>query len=183
MHLILVSLFVFSFVGLQPDLPVLTESMLKSSGGRFVIQKDYTLLGKTLIMPSSTTLVFDGGSVNNGRLIGNHSFVEVNQTKPAFGIDIVIEGIWNTPEVHDGWFAFDKSPQFVSNQLINNILEVNDVHALQVDFSQLKKIPRKNAEAMQIILYFKDEDNYMYLLTTNNHPEDLKRIIKQLENK
>ena len=71
----------------------------------------------------------------------------------------------------------------MANQLINNILEINDVHALQVDFSQLKKIPRKNAEAMQIILYFKDEDNYMYLLTTNNHPEDLKRIIKQLENK
>ena len=71
----------------------------------------------------------------------------------------------------------------MANQLINNILEVNDIHALQVDFSQLKKIPRKNAEAMQIILYFKDEDNYMYLLTTNNHPEDLKRIIKQLENK
>lgn len=137
MHLILVSLFVFSFVGLQPDLPVLTESMLKSSGGRFVIQKDYTLLGKTLIMPSSTTLVFDGGSVNNGRLIGNHSFVEVNQTKPAFGIDIVIEGIWNTPEVHDGWFAFDKSPQFVSNQLINNILSFsNDMTPCHVFFEE-----------------------------------------------
>ena len=69
------------------------------------------------------------------------------------------------------------------NQLINTILEVNDVQALQVDFSQLKKIPRENAQSMQIILYYKDEDNNVYLLTTNNHPEDLKKITKQLENK
>ena len=69
------------------------------------------------------------------------------------------------------------------NELINTILEVNDVQALQVDFSQLKKIPRENAETMQIILYFKDDNNYIYLLTTNNHPDDLKKIIKQIENK
>ena len=69
------------------------------------------------------------------------------------------------------------------NQLINTILEVNDVQALQVDFSQLKKIPRENAESMQIILYYKDEENCVYLLTTNNHPEDVKKIVKQIENK
>ena len=69
------------------------------------------------------------------------------------------------------------------NQLINTILEVNDVQALQVDFSQLKKIPRENAALMQIILYYKDDDNCVYLLTTNNHPEDLKKIVKQIENK
>ena len=71
----------------------------------------------------------------------------------------------------------------MQNQLINTILEVNDVQALQVDFSQLKKIPRNSAEAMQIILYYKDEDNCIYLLTTNNHPSDLKKIVKQIEDK
>ena len=71
----------------------------------------------------------------------------------------------------------------MSNQLINTILEVNDVQALQVDFSQLKKIPRENAELMQIILYYKDEEGCVYLLTTNNHPENLKKIVKQLDNK
>ncbi len=69
------------------------------------------------------------------------------------------------------------------NQLINTILELDDVQALQVDFSQLKKIPRDSAQAMQIILYYKDEDNTVYLLTTNNYPDDLKKITKQLENK
>ena len=69
------------------------------------------------------------------------------------------------------------------NQLINTILEVNDIKALQVDFSQLKKISRENAASMQIIIYYKDEENWVYILTTNNHPEDLKKIEKQLENK
>ena len=69
------------------------------------------------------------------------------------------------------------------NQLINTILEIDDVQALQVDFSQLKKIPRENAASMQVIIYYKDEENWVYVLTTNNHPEDLKKIEKQLENK
>ena len=67
--------------------------------------------------------------------------------------------------------------------MINTILEVNDVQALQVDFSQLKKIPRENAASMQVIIYYKDEENYVYILTTNNHPEEIKKIEKQLENK
>lgn len=69
------------------------------------------------------------------------------------------------------------------NQLINTILEINDVKALQVDFSQLKKIPREKAATMQVILYYKDDENFAYILTTNNHPDDLKKIVKQLENK
>ena len=51
----------------------------------------------------------------------------------------------------------------MSNQLINTILEVDDVKALQVDFSQLKKIPRSDAESKQIIIYYKDEDNCVYI--------------------
>ena len=71
----------------------------------------------------------------------------------------------------------------MANQLINNILEVDDVKALQVDFSQLKKISRTDAERSQVVVYYKDEENYIYILTTNNHPEDLKKFIKQLENR
>ena len=69
------------------------------------------------------------------------------------------------------------------NQLINTILEVDDVRALQVDFSQLQKISRNDAIATQIIIYYKDEDNCIYILTTNNHPEDLRKVIKQLDDK
>jgi len=69
------------------------------------------------------------------------------------------------------------------NQLINTILEVDDVKALQVDFSQLKRMPRADAESTQIITYYKDEDNCIHILTTNNYPEELQRILNQLDNK
>lgn len=68
------------------------------------------------------------------------------------------------------------------NQLINTILEAEDIQALQVDFSQIKKIPRETAESKQVIIYNKDENNTIYLLTTNNFPEDLNKTLKQLDN-
>ena len=71
----------------------------------------------------------------------------------------------------------------MSNQLINTILEANAVQALQVDFSQLRKISRENAESMQIILYFKDDENFVHILTTNNYPEELQKLINQLDSK
>jgi hypothetical protein len=69
------------------------------------------------------------------------------------------------------------------SQLINTILEVSDVKALQVDFSQLKKISRKDAEANQIITYYKDEENCIHILTTNNFPEELQKVLNQLDNR
>lgn len=68
----------------------------------------------------------------------------------------------------------------MTTPLIDSILEINDVQALQVDFSQLQKIPRETAEKFQIILYYKDPENFVYLLTTNNYPEELSKITKQL---
>jgi hypothetical protein len=71
----------------------------------------------------------------------------------------------------------------MTTQLINTILEVDDVKALQVDFSQLRKISRETAVSIQVIIYFKDDENTVHILTTNNFPEELKKILKQLDNK
>jgi type II secretory ATPase GspE/PulE/Tfp pilus assembly ATPase PilB-like protein len=68
----------------------------------------------------------------------------------------------------------------MANPLINSILELSDVQALQVDFSQLKKIPKETAEKIQTLIYYKDPENFVYLLTTNNYPDDLIKITKQL---
>ncbi|MBR7036443.1 hypothetical protein IKI14_00815 [bacterium] len=56
------------------------------------------------------------------------------------------------------------------------------MQALQVDFSQLKKISREDAKSKQVIMYYKDEENYIYILTTNNNPDGLKTVTKQLDN-
>jgi type II secretory ATPase GspE/PulE/Tfp pilus assembly ATPase PilB-like protein len=68
----------------------------------------------------------------------------------------------------------------MANPLITSILELSDVQALQVDFSQLKKIPKETAEKMQTLIYYKDSENFVYLLTTNNYPDELTKITKQL---
>jgi type II secretory ATPase GspE/PulE/Tfp pilus assembly ATPase PilB-like protein len=68
----------------------------------------------------------------------------------------------------------------MANPLINSILELSDVQALQVDFSQLQKIPKETAKKMQILIYYKDPERYIYLLTTNNYPDDVAKITKQL---
>jgi type II secretory ATPase GspE/PulE/Tfp pilus assembly ATPase PilB-like protein len=68
----------------------------------------------------------------------------------------------------------------MATPLINTILELNDVQALQVDFSQLQKIPKETAEKIQTIIYYKDTEHFVYILTTNNYPEDLQKITKQL---
>jgi type II secretory ATPase GspE/PulE/Tfp pilus assembly ATPase PilB-like protein len=70
----------------------------------------------------------------------------------------------------------------MANPLINNILEVSDIQALQVDFSQLKKIPPDTAEKIQTLIYHKDIDHTIYILTTNNYPDELNKITKQLTN-
>jgi hypothetical protein len=76
--------------------------------------------------------------------------------------------------------VFDFYPSLMATPLINSILELSDVQALQVDFSQLQKIPREKAEKIQTLIYYKDPEHYVYVLTTNNYPSDLASITKQL---
>lgn len=100
---------------------VLTQRMLDSARGSFVIKEDYNLLGQTLYVPEGLCLSFSKGSVDNGELRGSNSTIEVTTSAPVFGLDLRISGTWDVAEVHDGWFSFDESPEFVSNQIINNI--------------------------------------------------------------
>ena len=104
------------------NLYILTQEMLDSAIESFVIKKDYSLMGERLVIPEGITLVFSGGSLNEGELDGTNTNIKVSGKKPIFGKDMVISGTWNVPEVHDGWFSFDDSPGFISNQIINNLL-------------------------------------------------------------
>ena len=113
---------ILSLLSMGSAQDVLTQEMLMQKGDTFVIRKNYILQDKVLTLPEGKTLIFDGGSIDRGEIVGNHSDIQVNQTKPAFGLNIKISGVWNVAEVHDGWFSFDPSSEFVSNQVINNLL-------------------------------------------------------------
>lgn len=62
------------------------------------------------------------------------------------------------------------------------ILELEDVKALQPDLSLLKIIPRDVCERIQVIVFAKDKIT-LKLLTTNNFPDQLQKIIIKLEEK
>lgn len=106
--------------GKKPTL--LTQGMLDKAKGTFVINKDYTAEGAVLYFPDRLELVFIGGKIDHGELVGNHSTLKVNGSKPIFGKDIRISGLWNVNEAHDGWFEYESGKQFLSNQLIQNML-------------------------------------------------------------
>ena len=115
----------------------LTQEMLDSVRKSFVVKKDYSLDGRKLTIPKGLTLVFEGGSISNGELTGENTVIIVNENRPVFGDDLVISGLWNVPEVHDGWFFFDNSPSFVSNRVISNILAFsNDVIPCHIFFEE-----------------------------------------------
>lgn len=105
---------------------ILTQEMLDASTGTFVVRKDYNLLGQTLVVPEGLCLSFSSGSIDNGELCGSRSRIEVKSNAPIFGLDLKISGTWDVPVVYDGWFAFDSSPDFVSNQIISNLLAFSD---------------------------------------------------------
>ena len=101
---------------------LLTQSMLDKARGSFVIDKDFTAEGAVLRLPRQLELVFDGGRIDNAELVGNHNTIRVQSSVPVFGKNICISGIWDVCKAYDGWFEFEEGRDFLSNQLIQNML-------------------------------------------------------------
>lgn len=66
--------------------------------------------------------------------------------------------------------------------LEKSILELQDIQALKPDFVQLKIMPKATAEKIQVLVFAK-EKNKLKLLTTNNFPEQVQKVVKMLEDK
>jgi hypothetical protein len=66
--------------------------------------------------------------------------------------------------------------------LAKSILELEDIQKIQPDLSQLKIINRETCEKIQVIIFAK-EKNTIKLITTNNFPEQLQKLLAKLEEK
>lgn len=116
---------------------ILTQAKINSAKSVFVVKGNYDLAGKTITIPKNVKLVFKGGKIDNGILKGNDTKLAVNQEKPAFGIDITIQGRWLINEVFDKWFEFNSSSKFVSNGIIRNIFALsNDETPCHIHFDE-----------------------------------------------
>ncbi len=67
-------------------------------------------------------------------------------------------------------------------ELTKSILEIEDVQKIKANFDEIKILKREVCEQTQTIIFAK-EWNTLKILTTNNFPEELKKIIDMLQNK
>lgn len=101
---------------------VLTQKMLDKAGLTFVIKGDYTANDAILYIGDQQELVFDGGRIDHVILVGRHSKLKVKDKKLVFGKNVIIKGVWDIEEAHDGWFEYEAGKEYVANQLIKNML-------------------------------------------------------------
>ena len=67
-------------------------------------------------------------------------------------------------------------------ELTNSILEIEDIAKIKPNFDEIKILKRDVCEQTQTII-FEKEWNTLKLISTNNFPEELKKITKMLEEK
>lgn len=67
--------------------------------------------------------------------------------------------------------------------LIKTILETQEIQALEPDFSLLPLVPKAIAEKSQLLIFGKVKNKELKLLTTNNHPEEVKKLLQQINDK
>ncbi len=67
--------------------------------------------------------------------------------------------------------------------LIKTILEHEAIQALEPDFSLLTLIPKAVAQQAQLLIFGKEKRKELKILTTNNHPDEVKKLLHQIEQK
>ena len=105
---------------------LLEQANINKPNTVYVVRYDFCLGGATITLPKNSTLKFEGGSIDNGTIVGNNSCIISDIDKTILGKDLVIEGTWNIEHIYDKWFAFDSSADFLSNQIITNILALSN---------------------------------------------------------
>lgn len=66
--------------------------------------------------------------------------------------------------------------------LIKTILEHEEIQSLKPDFSLLNLIPKKTAEQAQLLIFGKEKRKELKLLTTNNYPNELQKLLQHITN-
>lgn len=67
--------------------------------------------------------------------------------------------------------------------LIKTILENEEIQALEPDFSLLTLIPKAVAQQAQLLIFGKEKRKELKILTTNNHPDEVKKLLHKIEQK
>lgn len=77
---------------------------MKQPNTIYVIQYDFDLGGKELVVPENCVLEFDGGMLKNGSVVGNNTAIRADLVQ-IFDVNVEIKGKWNIKEPYSEWFG------------------------------------------------------------------------------
>lgn len=66
--------------------------------------------------------------------------------------------------------------------LTKSILEIDDLQGISPDFEQLKILPKESAQKIETMIFSKDKNTFK-VLSTNEYPDGLNALLKNLESK
>lgn len=104
---------------------ILTQDMIDNENTIYHIQYDYDLDGETITIPNNCILQFDGGSFNNGVIIGDDTIIDSNLVK-IFNDDIILNGTWKVKGIYPEWYgAFPYKKDVIDNIVASITLNKN----------------------------------------------------------
>ncbi|MCF0199515.1 MAG: right-handed parallel beta-helix repeat-containing protein [Bacteroidaceae bacterium] len=77
---------------------------IRKDKGRWFITTTIDLHGQTMTLPNNCTLVFDGGTIENGTVVGNNS--DCQAQKKCIFRNIKLQGTWHVSQIPSEWFDF-----------------------------------------------------------------------------
>lgn len=83
------------------------KKQIENSGNNsviFYIKDDFDLNSDSISLPLNSVLIFDGGRLKNGTLIGNHSSI-VAPLYAIFGRNLLVKGEWAVDSAYPEWFG------------------------------------------------------------------------------
>ena len=129
---------------------VLTYDMFNSSSTIYHIQYNYDLDGKTIVIPSDSILLFEGGSFYNGTIVGNHTTI-LSNNKCFESITIVgtINGY-----VYSSWWQYSESDDAGQTELLKSIVNINaDYIRIDSNFNVINPHIELNGASDKILDY------------------------------
>lgn len=85
------------------EVNILTQDMLSKTDTIYHIQYEYDLNGNTIFMPDNCVLLFEGGSLKNGKLVGDNYNIQSPLNKVFDNITFTGKAVYNLYEVD--WFV------------------------------------------------------------------------------
>ena len=139
---------------------ILTQAMLSKKNTKYVIRWDYEIEGE-IEVPENCLIEFDGGSISDGKLIGQNTRLVYDISQEEVIKDTVMEGtfIYSTPGV-------DADEKDLTSQ--NGVLELKNKDYNPEVYSGLGRVYLKNNAGKEITgnywMFKKSTDEIVYLM-------------------